>query len=900
MKWLDIICTRLRLFFARSSAESRMDQEFRLHVELETEKLMREGGLTPNEARRQALVAFGGVQKHKEALRDGRAFAGVGAFSLDLKLAIRMLSRYPWLTLVGGLAIAFGIAAAVGAFEIRTQLVDPLLPLDGGSRILGIRKWDTSTNRSVLATPDDFTTWRDALTSIDDLSAANVFSRNLITDDGQSEPVEVAAVTASAFRIAGVRPRLGRTLVETDEDLASPPVVVIGHELWQRRFFGDPAVVGRTVRLGGEQRTVAGVMPQGFRFPAWHELWIPLKIQAVSPGATGEAPRFLVFGRLDRDASKAQAQAELQTLDRRAAAGLPAGAMHQRGQLVPYAWLFSDPSGLQLGLALANTFVVLLLLLVSSNVALLMFARAATRETEIAVRSALGASRARIVGQLFVEGFVLSGPSVLVGLFAARVGIRSLLATLEADSGRALPFWMSDSLTPTTVLYAGALVIVSAAIISVLPALRVTSRGLEARLRQSTPGAGGLRFGGIWTLVITAQVAATLAFPAASFFFRRWVIGGQTRDVGFSTATYLSARLDVERESARGLPLDTSDPVFRSHVRGIYAELQRRLMSESQVRGLTFADRLPGMLHPRWRIEIEDEPASGPSALGHSVSVASIASNFFTIIGASILAGRAFTIADVESVPGPAIVNQSFVSQVLGGRNPIGRRIRRVRIDDTQEAGPWLEIVGTVRDLGMVRDLGTAQVQAGVYLPIAPDTPVQRIAINVNGNPESFASRFRTVASEVESALRIHELMPLDLAGADLWRESQYVSRVLAILSAIGLLLSLTAIYAVTSFTVSRRTREIGVRVALGADRRRVIGTTLRRPFAQVGVGVLVGGVLVQLMFAALFESRPTAVETASIAAYAMLMMGVCLLACVVPVRRALRIEPASALRIER
>ena len=191
--------------------------------------------------------------------------------------------------------------------------------------------------------------------------------------------------------------------------------------------------------------------------------------------------------------------------------------------------------------------------------------------------------------------------------------------------------------------------------------------------------------------------------------------------------------------------------------------------------------------------------------------------------------------------------------------------------------------------------------QAGLYQPVAPDTaPALRIAIGVRSSPESFAARFRAVANEVEPTLQIHELMPLDDAWANGWLESQYMSRILAVLSAIALLLSLTAIYSVMSFTVSRRTQEIGVRVALGADRRRLIGTILRRPLTQVGLGNVVGGILVALMFAGLFESTPTAVEAASIAAYAVVMMGVCLLASIVPARRALRVEPASALRVER
>jgi putative ABC transport system permease protein len=859
-------------------AESRMNQEFRLHIEMETEKLIREDGLPPDEARRRALVAFGGVEKHKEALREGRGLAWLGSLSLDLKLAFRMLVRYPGLTLVGCAAMAFGIVAAVSLFEVGTQLVAPTLPLDQGSRIVGFRNWDAARSRPVPTTASDLAAWREALTTVDDLSAASLVARNLITDDGQSEVAAVAAMTVSAFRVARVLPLLGRTLVEADEAPGAPPVVVIGHDIWKRRFSSDPGVVGQTVRLGSERRTVAGVMPEGFKFPAVHDLWIPLRVDSVG-AAPDEEPGLLVFGRLSGNASTEQAEAELMAVAQRTTVGGPAADDHQRAQLVPYAWLFFDPTELQLGLALGNVFVVMLLALVSANVALLMFARASTRESEIAVRSALGASRGRIVGQLFVEGLVLASLAVVIGLAAARFAIRSFLATLEADEGIPFPFWVTDSLTPTTMLYAGALTILTAAIISVVPALKATSRGLANRLRQSSAGGGGFRFGGIWTVVIAAQVAATLTFPAASFFFHRWVVGGQTRDIGFAAASFLSARLELEEDGRAGT----------------YVELERRLAAEPEVAGLTFADRLPGAQHPRWRIEIEGDEG----ARAHSVSAASIAANFFDVVGAPILAGRAFTAADVKPVPGTAIVNQSFVNEALGGRNPIGRRIR-VQAAGESPAGPWLEIVGMARDLGMIRDLGEAKVQAGFYLPIALDSaPLVRIAIDVRGAPASFAQRLRTVAGEVEPTLQIHELMPLDDAGASMWLASQYLSRVTAVLSAIALLLSLTAIYSVMAFTVARRTREIGVRVALGADRRRVIGTILRRPLGQVGLGIVVGAIFVQFTFAGLFESTPTVLETASIAGYAILMMGVCLLACVVPARRALRVEPASALRVE-
>jgi predicted permease len=892
MPWLAAIRTRLQRLIARDAAESRMNQEFALHIELETEKLMREPGLAPEEARRRALAAFGGVEKHKEALRDGRGLAWLGGFSLDLKLAARMLARYPVLTLVGGAAMAFGIGAGVGAFEIRTQLIDPRLPLDEGDRVVGVRYWHASDNAPVLPTSHDVAVWREQLGLIEDLSAFTSFSRNVGTSDGGSEVEAVAAMSPSAFRVVRVPLLLGRALLDSDALPGAPPVVVISHDIWSRRLARDPGVVGRTVRLGREEATVVGVMPEGFVFPAAHHLWVPLREPAGLAAADG--PELLVFGRLAAGASREQAQAELSAIGARLAAASPRRHEFLRPQLVPFTWLMFDPGGLRLGVALGNIFVVMLLVLVSANVALLMFARAATRETEIAVRSALGADRARIVAQLFVEALLLSVLAVAVGLIAARFGLRSFLVMFEADSGRALPFWVSDSLTTTTVIYAGALTVVAASIIGVLPALNVTRRDLQDRLRQSSAGGGGYRFSGVWTAVIAGQVAATLMFPAAAFFFHRWVVAGQTRDVGFPSGQFLSARLELDRERTPGVPVDPTDEAFRSRMASTWAELERRLSADSQVTGLSFADRLPGTLHPRWRIDVDGEAPPLASPTGHRVSSASVAVNFFDVIGAPILAGRPFAAADLEPDPGVVIVNRSFVDRVLGGRNPIGRRIRRSPRASEEAPGPWLEIVGVVRDLGMLEE------SAGLYRPVPPErASVLRMAIGTKDEPQLLASRVRAVANEVEPALQLHELMPLDEAGASTWLESQYLSRLLTVLSAIALLLSLTAIYSVTAFTVSRRTREIGIRVALGADRRRVIAAILRRPLAQVGLGVFVGGILVGIVFVGLYETPPTAAQALLIATYAVAMVAVCLLACVVPARRALAVDPARALSVD-
>ena len=897
MKWRDAARARLRLLFARTAAESRMNREFRHHLELEAEQLVRTKGLSPDEARRQALIAFGGVEKHKEALRDGRGLGWLDRFSLDIKLAARLLVRYPMLTLVATVSMAFGIAIGVGSFEIRTQVVAPSIPLDEGSRIVGLRTWDPSRVRPVPPAPDDFTRWREALTLVGEVSAATIFQRNLLTNDGRSEAVDVAAMTASAFRVARVQPFLGRTLVAADERPGATPVMVIGHGIWRERFAGDSSVLGRTVRLGAEQTTIVGVMPEGFKFPAAHNAWVPLRIDRAASGPA-QGPALLVFGRLAEQASAQQAQAELNAIGLHTAVELFGTREHLRPEVVPFARLFFDSADIRTALNLWNAFVVMLLVLVSGNVALLMFARGASRESEITVRSALGAGRARIVVQLFIEALVLAALAAGIGLAAARVGLRLLRATVEADLERQrLPFWVVDSLTPATVIYAIVLTVLCATIIGVLPALRITGRSVQARLRESAAGGGGVRFSGLWTAVIAAQVATTLMFPAAAFVFHRAVVRGQTRDVGFPADRYLSARLDLDRERAPGVPLDATDEAFRSRLRRTYAELEQRLTAEPEVVGLTFADRLPGTLHPRYRIDLDDQTSTA-SVPGHEVVSASVAVNFFSVLGAPVLSGRDFTSADLNSSVGVAIVNQQFVNQVLNGQNPIGRRLRRRPSDTSSAPGPWLQIVGVVRDLGMLgANVGPA---TGIYHPVSPDSASPlRLAIRSRVSPTSFATRLRTVASEAEPTLQIRELMPLDAAGASLWNDSQYVSWLFTVMGGIAMLLSLTAIYSVMAFTVARKTREIGIRVTLGADRRRVMSVILRRPVTQVGLGVLVGAFIVAVMYPGLSEAALTAREVAVIVAYSMLMMGVCLLACVVPARRALRVEAADVLRVD-
>ena len=797
---------------------------------------------------------------------------------LDFKLGIRMLLRYPGLTLVGGLAMAFAIWVSAGTFELARQFANPSLPLEDGDRIVGLRLWDTSLRRVEERALHDFVSWREDLSSVEDLSAFRTLERNLIIGAGTGEPVQVAEINAGAFRVARVRALHGRVLDEGDELASAPAVVVIGFDVWQKRFGGDPDVIGHTVRLGNVQPTVIGVMPKDFAFPVSHELWVPLRLNVLDY-ARRDGPSITMLGRLTAGVSLNEAKAELSNLGERAAIDFRDTHEHLRPQVVPYAASFIEPGDVSAALSI-NGFVVMLLVLVSGNVALLMFARAATRESEIVVRSALGASRGRIITQLFAEALVLGGLGAAVGLAATRYGLRWGLFVLELNLGR-LPFWFDDAISRATLLYACVLTVVGAAIAGVVPALRVT-RAVGNRLRQASAGGGGLEFSGLWTVVIVMQVATTVAFPVSVFFLQR--VSGIVRsfDAGFAAEEFLSVRLEMDSEDA-------------ARLRRVYRELERRLSAESAVEGVTFASRLPRMFHPEQRIDVIESTAThADSILGVQVRSAYVDIDYFDVLGAPVLYGRGFHAVDIESAHRVVIVNQSFVERVLGGRNPIGQRLRFTNGDD-----PSYEIIGVARDLGL-NYLGrtSGNAGAGVYQPLAPrSTQPVYMAVKVKGNPESFGPRLQALASELDPSLRLYKLQRLDRHYEGALAMFEIYLRITLLVSAVALLLSLAGIYSVMSFTVSRRTREIGIRVALGSDPLRIVLTIFRRPLAQITMGIIAGGGLTALLAFRVAGSGLTFTNVAFVVAYSALMLCVCMLACIVPTRRALRIQPTDALR---
>ena len=814
-----------------------------------------------------------------------------GFSRLDFKVGLRMLARYPGLTVVGTLAIAVAIALGTLYFEVLDKFRNPRLPGPGGDRVVSVLNWDAKALQPELRSLHDYAIWREQVKSVDHWGAAMLFERNLVTEDGRVEPVPGAEVTASAFRLLGTRPLLGRALTEQDERPAEPPVLVIGHALWKARFASDPAVVGRTVKLGTVPATIVGVMPEGFGFPVSQRVWTPLRVDGslVAP-RTGPAVR--VFGRLAPGRSIDDARAELGVIGARLAASSPATHEHLGPRVTAYEKPLAEggEGGFVMRLLeLVNGIFLMLLAVICVNVATLVFARTATRGWEIAVRNALGASRARIVTQLFVEALVLAGLAAALGLVVAKVALRWALDRFAVID--ALPFWYDDSLSWRTIVYATALTLLGAAIVGILPALRVTKRNVQDALRNESAARSGLRFGGFWTTVIVVQVAITVAFlPLAAggvFESNRF----RERAEGIGAERYLTAGVGIDRENYQA-----DSAAFAARARNRVDELERRLAAEPGVERVAFADRLPVDDQLKYGIEV-DTTIGAPATGLRTSTLVHVSRGYFAAFGTSVVAGRGFVPLDFETGR-VLIVNQSFARLVLGGRDPIGQRIRiasgaaeEVLDIESITVEEWYEVVGMVEDFGL--QPSEPQEQAAMYRPSLPLVGrAGQLAVRVR-DPASFAPRLRTLAAEVDPAIRLTGVQPLSLAGGGAAQRSWALTGVAWLISSIVLLLSATGIHALMSFTVARRTREIGIRAALGASRGRIVAGIFSRAFLQTGAGVLAGTGLAALV--GLESTR----DVLLLLAADVVMLAVGLAACVVPLRRALRIEPTEALRTE-
>jgi predicted permease len=923
---------RIRRIF-RHDPDREVGDELDFHLEQRIRDYIARG-MEPDAARNAALERLGDLEGVRtecagiaagERRRESRRIR-LNVSWLDVKLGLRMLVKYPGLSLVSGFGMAIAIAIAAGAFSAVHSIVGGTLPLDEGDRVVVVENHRAdrpgSPDRQVL---HDFVVWREQLRSVRDLGAVRYDRRNLVTAGGSTELVDIAEMTAMAFRVARVAPMLGRPLLEGDEQAAAPPVMVIAHEEWQRRFDGDPQIIGRPVRLGTTVHTVVGVMPEGFRFPAFHRYWIPLRLNPLEYAAGG-GPAIEVIGRLADGFTLSEAQAELTALGQRVAATSPETHEHVRPRIVPFveAWVGIDSPTRAAALLAFQVVMSLLLAVVSVNVAILVYARTASRVGEIAVRNALGASRARVVTQLFVEALVLSAAAAALGLVIANVSL-GILVDLLAD-GLELPYWIDFGLSAEVILYAAGLAILGGAIVGVVPALGATGKRVQGGLQQLASRSSQMQLGRLWTGLIVAQVAVAVALLPAVIPIATTAVRNASGEPGYPADRFLRARLSMEPdEASQAGEAAANDALVAARFRDRVEAVVRRLEAEPGVAGVTFATSFPGdELDGRMEVEVAAgarETAPGPDGGAASVTIGArmnrIDVDLFPLFGVPIVAGRGFVEADRSRGSTAVIVNRRVAERIATTGPVLGRRVRLApRTSGADGAGvsaPWLEIVGIVPEFP--NPSGLEDDEPKFYQPLSYDERFDRIdlAVRVSAGPaETFATRLRDVTASVDPTLRLDELQ----TAASFWRDEQrlvlWFSLGIAIIAGSVLLLSAAGIYAMLSFTVARRRREIGIRTALGADSRQILRGIFARASAQLGTGVAFGlllalaadqasgGWIMSSVWArpasGAWYGHPAFIIAPAVA---LLMMGVGLVAAIGPARRGLAVEPTEVLREE-
>jgi putative ABC transport system permease protein len=814
---------------------------------------------------------------------------------LEVTLGLRLMRKSWGLTLVGGLAMAVTIGLGTSIFTIWNTATATTLPLPEGDRIVAIQTIDVATQQihrdSAL---QDLGRWREQLRSVTEVSAMRRAQRTVATPDGAAGRLSVAEMTAAAFRLVRIQPVLGRPLLDEDER-GGAKVAVIGFDQWQEGFSSDPAVLGRRLRLDDVDYTVVGVMPEAFAFPVSDHIWIPLRTSPLDY-PRDQAPGVFVFARLAPGYTQESAQAEV------AALGLAQHRVAQaaeslRPRVVPYvAGLFSLDATRRWTGSLILLLAALLLLPPCANIGILVYARAVTRREEFATRYALGASRGRIVTQIFVEVLVLAAAAGTVGLlFASQFGFAERLsaAVLPAMGPGQVPFWFDFRPSLSTVLCLAGLVSVAAVVAGAVPGMRVTGRWRQAGLHALGARGASVGLGRTWTALLAMQVAIAVAVLPVGTQVIWGILKPSLHGPGMDVDRFLTGWLLMEGDDSR---FDTRQ-----------SELVQRLNGEAAVSGVTLsADPLMDESGADVEVDGGAERATG------RVAVNRVDPAFFEVFGARFRMGRQFDATDFGPGPSQAIiVTRTFAMKIAGTENLLGRRVRYVTGQDADVSpGPerWYEIVGVVEDFPSDYD------QATVYHPLLPGLahrrssaqpgsdggPVRQVTLTLRVGPDAglAATRLREVTRAIDPGLRIARLQSL----GDIYRQrgsaGSTLSFMLGSVMLIVVLFAMTGMYTLMTFIVAQRWREVGVRCALGASPRRLVTGIFGRSLVPLVIGAIVGCLLALLLDASIQVEDVGGLRIPGIVpATALVMILAGVLALAGPARRAIRINPVDALR---
>ncbi len=835
----------------------------------------------------------------------------------DLRYGVRMLWKSRGFTAIAGLSLALGIGANTSIFSFVNAVLLRALPVAEPGRLVYVFGGNRNSPYNVSSYPD-YLDYRDRNEVFSDLIAYAPVTLSLNSND-QADMISGLLVTGNYFAALGVQPKLGRTfLPEEDTTPGGHPVAVIGYGLWQSRFAGDPQIAGRQLLLNGQPFTIVGVAPADFNGAETgrtNDIYVPMAMQAlVRPprgGYSGEmhpdllarrGPRWLdIVGRLKPGATAEQAQAALSTLAAQLAQAYPDTNREQIATVSPVSKGDPTQRGTLLSVAgLLLAVVGLVLLIACANVANLLLARAASRRKEISIRLALGASRGRLIRQLLTESVLLSLLGGAGGLLLA-IWLVDLMRTYSPP-GNFFPVAFDFSLDKSVLAFTLLLSVLTGLVFGIAPALQASKPDLVAALKDETallPGAHGsvARRFSLRNLLVVAQVALSLVLLISAGLFLRSLQQAQRIDPGFNPEHVLTMPLNI---NLLRYTKTQGQEFYRQALERVAALPGVQAATLTRTPPLSGASRqssvmIAGQDVPD-RARNSESTGGGSEDVANNVTLASsVALNYFQTLSIPLLRGRDFNAQDVESAPGVVIINETFAKRYFPNQDPMGQR---VSLNGAQ--GPWLEVVGLARD-GKYITLGEAPAPF-LYQPLAQRHESGMVLlVRTNGDPASYVAAVRGEVQSIERNLPLTNARTMpELLSTSLF-PARMGAVLLGVFGLLALLLAAVGLYGVMSYSVSRRTREIGIRMALGAQRGDVLRLVLRESMTLVAAGMLLGLIAAfaatRLLAGFLYGVSPT--DPAAFTGITGLLAAVALIASLVPARRAAQVDPMVALKYE-
>jgi putative ABC transport system permease protein len=803
----------------------------------------------------------------------------------DLRSGVRMLIVYPTLSLVAVLTLGVGIGLSTTVFSVVNGALFKGLPFPDPDRIVAVMSRRATQDQGPQPlSVHDLAVIQERQTSFEQIGAYTFTPLNVSAEDERPERLRGAQLTAAAFRTLGVHPVLGRGFRDEDDRPGATPVILLGHSVWRERYRGSPGVIGTSIRVNGTPHSIIGVMPEGFGFPFREVGWVPLSIDPLAT-RRGEGPAYPIVARLKRDVTVAAAQAQVAGIASQLAAQFPQTNKGQGAAVMPYAQMAIGPELYALLYTMLGAGIGVLLI-ACVNVSNLLAARASLRHREVAVRIALGAGRLRVVRQHLTEVLVLATLGGGLGILLGMAGMRWFTRALSTNPP---PFWITFGLDHRVVLFVVGLIVLASLFAGGLPALHAAGVNAGATLKDESRSSTGTRLGRFSTGLVVAELAVSCGLLIAAGLMIKSVVQLQNVSMPFAVDSILTARVDLPRASY---------PDSAASIR-FFEQLLPRLQVVPGVEAATLSDGLPGAGNGAIPVQIEGR--AYPEVIDSPLAREGIVTaGYFETFQTKVLSGREFRPADTRGSLPVAIVNESFARTHFAGKDPVGRRFKRIRPGSKE---PWLTVVGVVPDL-LMQGIGNNNASpAGYYIPI-PQSDVAngvRIAVRTHGEPAAIASLLRSAVASLDPDLALYEIDPLrSVIDRQTWFYLVFGTFFMAF-GICALLLAAAGLYGVMSFAVTQRTRELGVRSALGAQGRQLIALVMRKSLVQLAVGLFLGLGLALLASGALqpilyhVDPRDVTVFVAVVATLAF----VSLAASFLPARRVTRIDPVVALAAE-